>query len=155
MCTCVFVSQRASRRLPTFCSVQSGCIEEPFGPHFLQRKCDPPPPPSPPFCLPLTCNAWLTTAPLKEVKGQTKQSGVMATCVPPTSMVRGKAGGPNELSVKPLRMLPCVLANVCTTYKHKHKHTHTHVMHLHYEKDPSNLHSSIMKPNPRVQCSQV
>lgn len=151
MCTCVFVSQRASRRLPTFCSVQSGCIEEPFGPHFLQRKCNPPP--SPPFCLPLTCNAWLTTAPLKEVKGQTKQSGVMATCVPPTSMVRGKAGGPNELSVKPLRMLPCVLANVCTTYKHKH--THTHVMHLHYEKDPSNLHSSIMKPNPRVQCSQV
>lgn len=38
---------------------------------------------------PLTCNAWLTTAPLKEVKGQTKQSGVMATCVPPTSIGRG------------------------------------------------------------------
>lgn len=91
VCARVFVSLQTCRRLPTFCSEQSGCIEEPFGPNFLQRKCIPPP--SAPFYLPLTCNAWLTTAPLKEVKGQPKQSGVMATCVPPTRIVRRGAGG--------------------------------------------------------------
>ena len=91
-----------------------------FWTSFLQRKCIPPP--SPLFYLPLTRNAWLTTAPLKEVKGQTKQSGVMATCVPPTRIVRLKVGGSNELSVKPLRMLPCVWAKVCATYR---QDTHT------------------------------
>lgn len=55
MCTCVFVSLRASRRLPTFCSVQSGCIEEPFGSNFSTEEMHPPP--SPPFYLPLACNA--------------------------------------------------------------------------------------------------
>lgn len=39
VCARVFVSLRASWRLPSFCAIQSGCIEEPFGPHFY--KCIP------------------------------------------------------------------------------------------------------------------
>lgn len=55
-----------------------------------------------PFDWPLVGNAWMTTAPLKGVTGQAKQSGVMATRMLPIRTERGVPDKPIKRDLNPL-----------------------------------------------------
>lgn len=72
--------------------MDNGAIER-SSPYLKNFGPFPPSAPLHPFDWPHIGNAWLTIGPLKGAKGQAKQSGVMATWLPPTRLTeRGIPG---------------------------------------------------------------